>query len=58
MTKPTKTTCVLSEDSYQPAHLPGLIRVFAVHNKKHFGPELSIKRTAKTDQTGWIPRLI
>ena len=30
MTKPTKMTCAPSEDSDQPGHPPGVIRVFAV----------------------------
>ena len=37
---------------------PSLIRVFAVHMKKHCGPHLPTERTAKTDQTGRMPRLI
>ena len=34
--KTNKITCAPSEDSDQPGHLPSLIRVFAVHMKKHW----------------------
>ena len=32
--KTSKMICVSSEDSYQPGHPPGLIRVFTVHLKR------------------------
>ena len=51
--KTNKMTCVPSEDSDQPVHPPGLIRVFAVPlNQTYF------RRTSKTDQTEWMPRMI
>ena len=46
-------TCAPSEDSDQPGHPPSLVRVFAVRLK-----EGCIERTAKTDQTGRMRRLI
>ena len=49
-------TCVASEDSDQPGHLPSLIRLcFA-----HYGQlrTQSFKVRGKTDQTGRMPRLI
>ena len=54
MTKPTKW-CAPSKASDQLGHLPSLIRVFAVRMKKAW---VLVKCTAKTDQTGWMPRLI
>ena len=57
--KTNKMTCAPSEDSNQPGHPPSLIRVFALcafwvaaRTQPFF------MRTAKTDQTGWMPRLI
>ena len=41
-------TCAPSEDSDQPGH----------PHEESLGPDLHIERTAKTDQTGWMPRLI
>ena len=49
-------TCVPSEDSDQPGHLPSLLRVFAVRSIS-YGPKLS-SCGIYTDQTGRMPRLI
>ena len=53
--KISKTTCAPSENSDQPGHPASLIWVFAVHLKKVW---VFIKCTAKTDEAGWMPRLI
>ena len=54
-----KTACAPSEDWDQPGHPPSLIRVFAVHMKTACSLSYPmIERTAKTDQTGRMPRLI
>ena len=55
--KTNKTTCVPSKDLDQPGHQPSLIRVFAVHFMGRLGPSF-FRRTAKTDQTGRMARLI
>ena len=44
-----------SEDSDQPRHLPGLIRVFAVYSEN---PLLLHVDNEDSDQTGRTPRLI
>ena len=46
--KTNKMTCVPSEDSDQPGHLPSLIRIFAVHIEETLCPKLPNERTAKT----------
>ena len=51
-------TCAPSEDSDQPGHPQCLIRVFAVRMKKAWVLKLPTERTAKTDWTGRMPRLI
>ena len=51
-----KMARVPSKDSYQPGHLPSLIRVFAVHMKKAW--ILSYPLSEHSDQAGWMPRLI
>ena len=51
-----QSDCAPSEHSDQPGHPPSLIRVFAVLMKKAW--VLSTEHTAKTDQTGRMPRLI
>ena len=59
--KTNKMTFTLSEYSDQPWHQPCLIRDFAVRigcPEETLGPQLSIETTLKTDQTGWMPRLI
>ena len=53
--KTNKTVCALSKDSDQPGHSPSLIRVFAVRMQKAW---VHLECIAKTDQTGWMPRLI
>ena len=53
----TNMTCAPSQYSDQPAHLPSLIRVQCPPGEG-VGPQLPIKRTAKIDQTGQMPRLI
>ena len=57
MTKPTKWQVCLA-DSDQPGHSSSLIRVFTVRMKKAWVQLLPIERTVKTDQSGWLPRLI
>ena len=52
--KTNKITCVPSEDSDQPEH-PGSL--FCPHEEA-LGPWLPIKRISKTDQNGWMPKLI
>ena len=49
--------CGSSEDSDQPGHLPSLISLRCPHEET-LSPQLPIERTAKTDQTGRMPRLI
>ena len=56
--KTNKVACVPCKDSDQPGHLPSLIRVSTVRMKKAWVLELPTERTAKTDQTGQMPRLI
>ena len=65
--KTNKMTCSPSKDLDQPEYPPSLIRVFAVHMKKSvLSLLMSAQRrlwsewtdTVKTDQTGWMPRLI
>ena len=56
MTKPTKWSVRLAKTD-QPGHSPGLISLRCPHEET-FGPQLPIGCTAKTDQTGWMPRLI
>ena len=51
--KTNKMTYVPNKDSDQSGHPPILNIVFTDRMKK-----LTSERTAKTDQTGWIPRLI
>ena len=46
--------CAPSEDSDQPGYLISL----RCPHEETLGPELPIKGTGKTDQTGWMPRLI
>ena len=64
--KTNKMACAPSEDSDQPGHhaqsdqpghLPSLISLRCPHEES-LGPKLPIECTAKTDQTGQIPRLI
>ena len=55
--KTNKMTCAPSEDSDQPGHPPSLISI-RCPPKESLGPKLYIERTAKTDQTGRMPRLI
>ena len=55
--KTNKTACLPSEDSDQPGHLPSLISLCCPHEET-LHPQLPIERTAKTDQTGRMPRLI
>ena len=52
-----KITCASSEDSDQPGHPPSLISLCCPHEEA-LGPMPPINRTAKTDQTGQMPRLI
>ena len=51
--KNNKMTFATSEDSDQP----GRINLRFPHEET-MSPQLHIERTAKTDQTGWMPRLI
>ena len=53
MTKTNKMACAPSEDSDQRGHPLSLIRVFTVRMKKAW-----VLSTAKTDQTGRMPRLM
>ena len=55
--KTYKIACVPSEDSDPPGHLVSLTSLRCLHEES-LGPELPIKRTAKTDQTGRLPRMI
>ena len=55
--KTNKMTCAPSEDSDQLGHPPSLISL-RCPLEETVGPYLPIKRTVKTDQTGWMPRLI
>ena len=55
--KTNKMACAPSSDSDQPGHLPSLISLRCPHEES-LGPKLPIEHTAKTDQTGWMPRLI
>ena len=48
---------VPSEDSDQPGHPPSLISLRCLHEET-LGSQLPIERTAKTDKTGQLPRLI
>ena len=50
-------TCAPIEDTDQPEHLPSLISLCCLHEEE-LGPKLPVKFTVKTDQTGWMPRLI
>ena len=50
-------TCAPSEDSDQPGHLPSLTSLCCTHEET-MGPWLALECTVKTDQTGWMPRLI
>ena len=51
--------CAPSEDSDQPGHPPSLIRVFAVRLMgSYIRTQAFFMRTAKTDHTGRMPRLI
>ena len=52
--KTNKMACVPSEDSDQPGHPPGLIRVFTVHLTGSF----LHADNEDSDQTVWMPRLI
>ena len=54
-----KMICVPSEDSDQPGH-PSAQSDQSLHCplEERLGPKLPIKHTAKTDQTGWMPRQI
>ena len=57
MTKPTNSyEC--PANSYQPRHPPSLIRVFAVHMKKHWAISYPLSTSEDSDQTGRMPRLI
>ena len=49
--------CAPSEDWDQPGHPPSLISLRCPHEEA-LGAWLAIERTAKTDQTGRMPRLI
>ena len=55
--KTNKMAFVPSEDSDQPGHPPSLIRVFAVPSMG-MRAQCFFMRTAKTDQTGRMHRLI
>ena len=55
--KTYKMACAPSEDSDQPVHPPSLISLRCLHEECS-GPWLPIERTAKTDQTGRMHRLI
>ena len=46
--KTNKMAIAPSENTDQPVHPPSLIRVFAVHLKKHWVLRLPIERTTKT----------
>ena len=52
-----KVACAPSEDSDQPGHPTSLIRVHCPHEES-LGSKLHTEHTEKTDQTGWMPRLI
>ena len=56
--KTNKMTCLPSEDSDQPGHLPSLIRVFAVRMKKAWFLSYLLTHSEDFDQTGRMPRLI
>ena len=56
--KTNKMTCAPSDDSDQPGHLPSLIRVFAIHMKKHWALATYWAHSKNSDQTGRMPRLI
>ena len=51
-------TWVPSKDSDQPGHSPSLIRVFAVHMKKHWAFNYLLSTSEDYDQTERMPRLI
>ena len=53
-----KMTCASSEDSDQPGHPPSLIRVFAVHTKKHLVLGHPSAYSDDSGQTEPMPRLI
>ena len=55
--KTYKMAGALSQDSDQPGHAPSLINLPCPHEES-LGPKLPIEHTAKTDQTGRMPRLI
>ena len=55
-TKHTKW-CVPNKDLDEPGHLPSLISLHCLP-EEGLGPWLPKKHTAKTDQTGQMPRLI
>ena len=50
--------CAPSENSDQPVHPHNLIRVFAVRMKKSGVLRYPFERTAKTDQTARMRRLV
>ena len=52
-----KMTCAPSADSDQPGHLPSLINFHCLHVET-LAPKQPTECTAKTDQTGWIAKLI
>ena len=54
----SKMACAPSEDSDQPGHPPGLIRVFVVRMKKAWVPSYLLRASEDSDQTGRMPRLI
>ena len=56
--KTNKLTCVPSEDSDQPGHVPSLIRIFAMHSVVAEDPSFLHVDSEDSDQTGWMPRLI
>ena len=56
--KTNKMTFAPSEDSDQPGHPPSLIRVFAVHMKKHWALGYLLSVLRRLCQTGRMPRLI
>ena len=55
--KTNKMTFAPSEDSDQLGHPSSLISLCCPHEET-LDPQLPIERTAKTDQTGGMPRLI
>ena len=56
--KTNKMTCVPCEDSDQPRHSPGLIRVFAVRSMVAKDTRFLHTDNEDSDQSGRMPRLI